>query len=416
MSADMDQNRPLAGLRVVECATFVAGPSGGMALAQLGADVIRVDPIGGGPDYRRWPVTPAGGSLYWNGLNKGKRSLTVDLSASEGRELVTALITAPGPNAGILLENTGRKWLSHEALTKKRPDLIHLRIQGHADGRPAVDYTVNAGTGIPAVTGPETTATPVNHVLPAWDLLTGMTATTGLLAALHRRQQTGRGGLIELALADVALASVANLGWLAEAQVSGHDRPRQGNHLYGGFGVDFATRDGKRVMVVALTGPQWRSLCRTTGTEKVFTAVEEALQADFSQDADRYRWRKLIEPMLRPWFEARTVEEAGRELDAARVLWGPYRTFTEVVERELGPHGNPLIALVAQPESGAVVSAGSPLRWSGTGSAPPASAPHLGAHTHEVLSDVLGLTQADIARLSQSGVIGGVFGNRPGDY
>lgn len=136
MSTHRDQDRPLAGLRVVECATFVAGPSGGMALAQLGADVIRVDPIGGGPDHRRWPVAPAGGSLYWNGLNKGKRSVTVDLSAPEGRELVTALITAPGPQAGILLENTGRAWLSHETLAKRRPDLIHLRVQGHADGRP----------------------------------------------------------------------------------------------------------------------------------------------------------------------------------------------------------------------------------------------------------------------------------------
>ncbi|GLY80969.1 CoA transferase [Actinoallomurus iriomotensis] len=401
MSTDLD--RPLAGLRVVECATFVAGPSGGMALAQLGADVIRVDAIGGGPDHRRWPLAPAGGSLYWNGLNKGKRSVTVDLSAPEGRELVTALVTAPGPQAGILLENTGRAWLSYDTLAKRRPDLIHLRIQGHADGRPAVDYTVNAATGVPDVTGPETTTTPVNHVLPAWDLLTGMTATTGLLAALHRRQRTGRGGLIELALADVALASVANLGWLAEAQLSGHDRAKQGNHLYGAFGVDFATRDGRRVMVVALTASQWRALCRATGTEKVFAAMGEALRADFSQDDDRYRWRKVIEPILRPWFEDRTAEEAGRALDAARVLWGPYRTFTEAAAA-----GDPLIAQVEQPGTGVVASAGSPLRWSGGGSAPPAAAPRLGAHTHEVLSDVLGLTRADLSRLSEAGVIGGV--------
>ncbi|GAA4481536.1 2-methylfumaryl-CoA isomerase [Actinoallomurus oryzae] len=409
MSTHRDQDRPLAGLRVVECATFVAGPSGGMALAQLGADVIRVDPIGGGPDHRRWPVAPAGGSLYWNGLNKGKRSVTVDLSAPEGRELVTALITAPGPQAGILLENTGRAWLSHETLAKRRPDLIQLRIQGHADGRPAVDYTVNAATGVPGVTGPETTAAPVNHVLPAWDLLTGMTATTGLLAALHRRQRTGRGGLIELALADVALASVANLGWLAEAQTTGRDRAKQGNHLYGSFGVDFPTRDRRRVMVVALTASQWRSLCRVTGTEKVFAAMEEALRADFSQDADRYRWRKMIEPILRPWFEDRTAEEAGRELGAARVLWGPYRTFTEVLERE---RENPLIADVEQPGAGAVASAGSPLRWSGTGPVPPVAAPRLGAHTHEVLSDVLGLTQADLSRLSRAGVIRGASPDR----
>ncbi len=105
-------NEPLAGLHVVECASFVAGPTGGMTLAQLGADVIRIDPVGGGSDHLRWPVAADGESFYWASLNKGKRSVAVDMRSAEGKELVTALITAPGPDRGVLIDNVvGRRWM-----------------------------------------------------------------------------------------------------------------------------------------------------------------------------------------------------------------------------------------------------------------------------------------------------------------
>src|ERR1700719_512248 len=168
---DLAAEPPLRGLRVVECASYVAGPTGGLTLAQLGAEVTRIDPLGGGNDHRRWPVAPSGESYYWASLNKGKRSVAVDLRSAEGRDLVVALITAPGPDRGLLIDNVvGRPWLAHDALEEKRPDLIHLRVQGHPDGRPAVDYTVNAGVGVPQITGPRAMTAPVNHVLPAWDL------------------------------------------------------------------------------------------------------------------------------------------------------------------------------------------------------------------------------------------------------
>ena len=147
--------RPLAGLRVIELATFVAGPLGGMTLAQLGAEVIRVDPPGGAADYTRWPLAASGASIYWTGLNKGKRSLVADFRSAEGRDLIARLIAASGPEGGIVLTNADRPWLSHQTLSKARPDLIQVRIDGLRDGRPAVDYTVNASTGFPFVTGPE---------------------------------------------------------------------------------------------------------------------------------------------------------------------------------------------------------------------------------------------------------------------
>jgi 2-methylfumaryl-CoA isomerase len=129
-------NGPLADLHVVECASFVAGPTGGMTLAQLGADVVRIDPLGGGSDLHRWPVAPSGAGYYWASLNTGKRSVAVDMRSDEGRELVLALVTAPGPGRGILVDNVvGRRWMAPERLRERRPDLVHVRVQGHPDGR-----------------------------------------------------------------------------------------------------------------------------------------------------------------------------------------------------------------------------------------------------------------------------------------
>jgi 2-methylfumaryl-CoA isomerase len=387
---------PLHGLRVVECASFVAAPSACLALGQLGADVIRVDPIGGAADYGRWPVAPSGASLYWTALNRGKRSVAVNLRSDQGRELVIELIA----EAGIFVDNVvGRRWLSYENLSARRADLIHLHLQGHADGRPAVDYTVNAEAGVPTITGRESEAAPVNHVLPAWDLVTGMTVTTGVLAALHERTTTGRGGYIELALADVATAGVANLGWLGEAQLRGAERPRHGNHVYGSFGIDFETRDRQRVMVVALTGHQWHALRKVTGTAAVFSALEQALDVDLGLEADRYSIRETIAAILRPWFAARGLDEVGRDLDSARVLWGRYRGMPEVVADP-----DPILSTVDQPGIGPVPSARSPLRWYGD-YGETTTAPSLGEHTDEVMSEVLGLSAAEIGRLRGTGVL-----------
>ncbi|MEU6699725.1 CoA transferase [Pseudonocardia sp. NPDC046786] len=399
--------RPLDGLRIVECASFVAGPTGGMTLAQLGASVIRIDPLGGGPDHGRWPAAGhgTGDSYYWASLNKGKRSFAVDLRSDEGRELVVALATGAGEDRGVLVDNVvGRRWMANEVLTARRPDLIHVRVQGYPDGRPAVDYTVNAEVGVPQITGSEEGAAPVNHVLPAWDLVTGLTVSTTVLAALHQRGRTGRGVYSEIALSDVALAGVANLGWLSEAAETGHERPRHGNHVFGSFGVDFACSDGRRVMVVALTPGQWNALITVTGTGAVFAALETALGADLTDETERYRLRETIAAVLRPWFGARDSATVEAELNRARVLWGRYQGMTRVVEQHrAGAH--PLLTDIVLPSGTAAVTARSPVRWDGAhGEA--GDAPELGRETEEILAGELGLSTAEIGALRDRGVIG----------
>lgn len=399
--------QPLAGLRVIECASFVAGPSGCMTLAQLGANVIRVDPLGGAPDFTRWPVSQrSADSLFWTGLNKGKQSVTLDLRRPEGRELLLALAAAPGPGAGVLVDNqVGRSWLAYERLAERRSDIIQVRIGGSADGRPAVDYTVNPEVGVPEITGPDGIAGPVNHVLPAWDLLTGMTATTALLAALRHRDRTGEGAYLEVALGDVALAGLANMGWYAEADELAADRPKVGNYLYGSYGVDFQTADGHRVMVVALTSRQWDALRKITETEAVFGALEGALGVNFAKEGDRYRQRETITAILRPWFEQRSFDEVSQALTDGHALWSRYRGMTEVVQ-DFRAAGSPsVLADVEQPGIGRVVSARSPIRFDaeyGT----TATAPALGQHTDEVLEQVLGLSPSELGKLHDDNVIG----------
>ncbi|MEV6218063.1 CoA transferase [Nocardia sp. NPDC051833] len=397
---------PLDGLRVVEFASFVAGPSAGMTLAQLGAEVIRIDPLGGGPDYRRWPVARANGeSLYWNSLNRGKRSVAVDVRSEQGRELVLALATAPGPNAGIVVDNAvGRPWFSYEALAARRADVIKVHIGGQAGGGPAVDYTVNTEVGVTDLTGPADSRTPVNHVLPAWDLIAGMTATTALLAALHRRQRSGDGAHLQIALADVALAGVANLGWLSEVRERG-DRPRHGNFMYGSFGADFVTADGGRVMVVALTPRQWQALCTATGTATVIASLEATLGVDFADEAHRYVHRETIAAVMRPWFAELTVDAAGAALTAAGVLWSRYRQMSDVVADFAAGTASGVLTELDQPGIGPVISAHSPIReHSDYGPVGPASA--LGSDTDQVFAEVLGLGDSELAELRAAGVLG----------
>jgi hypothetical protein len=185
-----DPTQPLAGVRIIEISSFVAVPLAGMTLAQLGAEVTRVDPVGGAADYRRWPLTDDGTSIYWAGLNKGKQSVAVDVRSEQGQDLIQRLIA----DAGILITNVaGRQWHSHETLERLRPDLIHVEVSGRADGGTGVDYTVNAGIGFPMVTGPTALATPVNHVLPAWDVACGLyTALAVVTAVRHRDATRGR--------------------------------------------------------------------------------------------------------------------------------------------------------------------------------------------------------------------------------
>src|SRR6266571_5812936 len=376
----------LAGLRVVEISAFVAAPLGGATLAAMGADVIRVDPPDGGVDIGRWPLH-RGRSIYWAGLNQGKRSVCIDMRSESGQKKIAQLITAPGEGGGIFLTNLPAKgWSSYDELKKLRPDLVMVLISGRRDGGIAVDYTVNASLGFPYVTGPEGYQEPINHVLPAWDAMTGFLAATAILAAERHRRLTGEGQLVELSLADVGLAVTGHLGFIGEAVLEDEPRGRFGNHVFGTFGRDFVTRDGRRVIILALTPRQWRSLVEATGLSGEFRNLEARLGLYFNNEGDRWRGRQDICELLEAWVSVRTVGSLSAAFDAAGVLWGPYQTFKELAA-DPRTSANPLVAAVEHPDLGTYPTAGSPLRFGATEPVPPRRAPKLGEHTDEVLRE-----------------------------
>ena len=389
---------PLEGLRVVEVSAFVAAPMGGMTLAQLGAEVIRIDPLGGNIDIGRWPLAPSGTSLYWTALNKGKRSVTLALNTPEGREIATSLIA----EAGVLLTNlpAADGWMSYASLVQRRPDLIMMRLTGTHDGGNAIDYTVNAAVGFPVATGED--ERPINHVLPAWDVAAGLYLCTGLLAAERRRTRSGQGGEVTLALSDVAYATAGNLGYVADVQVNGAVRPPLGNWLYGAFGRDFATKDGRRVMLAAISNRQWRAIGKATGLAEKLALVGQVMDVDLDDEGGRYAAREAIAAVLAPWFATRTLDGVRAALDGSGVLWGPYQDFGQMVRED--PRcsaANPLFQEIEQPGVGQVLAPSSPLQPA----LPPRPAPRLGGDTDAVLAQVLGLSPARIAAYREAGIL-----------
>ena len=396
----------LDGLRVVEVSAFVAAPISGMTLAQLGAEVIRIDPIGGGADIRRAPLAPDGTSLYWAGLNKGKRSVALDLQSAEGRELATALATKAGAGAGILVTNLPPVgWLDYETLRARRGDLIMLILSGHADGSSAVDYTVNAAVGLPQLTGGEDERGVVNHVLPAWDLIAGLHLAVGLLAAERYRSRYGLGQRVDIALSDVAYAAMGALGFIAEAGL-GVERPRMGNDIYGAYGRDFVTADGRRLMVVGITLRQWRSLVNATSAQAPLAALAHRLGLDLNLEEARYAARKEIDEILGAWFAAHSAEEARNALDAASACWSFYQSVGDMVRNDPGCSlANTMFTEVGQSGVGVLLSAASPLRHSTPERKPAEPAPRLGQDTAAILMRDLGLSERELGRLSARGTI-----------
>ncbi|MFB9774915.1 CoA transferase [Brevibacterium otitidis] len=401
MSDTSAAEAPLAGLTVVEISAFIAAPLAGMTLAQLGAEVIRIDPLGGNIDANRWPISDDGTSIYWASLNKGKRSVTLDLRGDEGRCVAVSLIA----KAGTVVTNLpARGWLSYERLVADRPDLVMLRLTGSHDGSPEIDYTVNAASGFPIVTGQD--ERPVNNVVPAWDVIAGLYVANGILSAELVRRASGQGQEITVALSDTMLATVGNLGYIAEVQATGSTRGPLGNGLYGAYGQSFVTSDGRELMVAVISNRHWRSLGEVTGLADKLAMIGPMLDVDLTTEGGRFAARDAIDAVLRPWFAAHTADEAATALSSAGVLNGRFQTFEELVHSDpLCSLENPLFDEIDQPGVGKVLAPRNPLRFGSSPVLPAEPAPQIGEDTTDVLASTLGMSSEDISALGATGVI-----------
>lgn len=402
----------LSGLSIVEVSSFVASPTAGLYCAQMGTEVIRVDHVAGGLDYDRALLTAEGRSLSWENLNRAKKSVALNLQSPQGRELCVELAR----NTGQLITNLPvNSFLSHAAVAEGRVDLVSVRIMGWHDGRQAMDFTVNAASGYPLMTGPAgwdpgpdgLGAPPVNQVLPAWDFITGAYCAFALLAALRQRDATGEGSELRVPLGDVAIGTMANAGAMAEMLYRGGDRERLGNAIWGAFGRDFRSRDGQRFMVAALTAKQWRGLVEAFAVKDEVAALETRLGLSFAtSDDNRFAHREALFELFQQVAGRFDYAELAAQLAAAGATFERYRTMFEAANDPALVGDNPLFGPSPANPSGFDYPAprsfaNIPDREAGD----PRAAPYLGEHSEEVLAERLGLASGEIARLIDSGIV-----------
>ena len=398
----------LRGLSIVEVSSFVASPTAGLYCAQMGAEVIRVDQIGGGLDYDRYMQTREGRSLAWENLNRAKKSVALDLRSGEGRELCVELSRATGQ----LITNLPEKsFLSHAAVSEGRPDMISVRIMGWHNGRQAMDFTVNAASGYPLMTGPaewdQANAPPVNQVLPAWDFITGAYCAFALMAALHHRGASGEGSEVRVPLGDVMLGTVANSGAMAEMLYRGGDRERLGNAIWGALGRDFTSRDGQRFMVAVLTAKQWTAMVAALGIGEEIAALEAETGAEFAHsDHNRFVHREALFDIVQGVAGRLDYAEIAQRLGKAGATFERYRTMHEAANDPVLVADNPLFGpSPANPSGFAYPAPRSFANMPGREAGDPRPAPYLGQHSEEVLAERLGLSSGAIADLIDRGVV-----------
>ena len=280
---------------------------------------------------------------------------------------------------------------------------------GQANGGPAVDYTVNCALGVPNMTGPASLGDePVNHVLPAWDLLAGAYTAFAILAAERRRRETGEGADVRIPLSDIGVTSLANLGQIAEVLYTNENRERYGNEVYGAFGKDFVTADGKRLIVMAISPRQWAGLVKVLGIETDIVAIEKERNVSFDYDEGvRFEHRDVLYPLVTAKIVKWESSALKVALDEVGGCWGEYQTLRDAVDDPALVKGNPIFTEIKNPSGFTYPTPGSVATLGGETRGVPKTAPILGQNSEDVLADLLGMGSGEIASLIDSGIVKG---------
>jgi formyl-CoA transferase len=405
---------PLAGVTVLDLSRILAGPWATQVLADLGAEVIKVEKPGEGDDTRRWGPpwltaangTPTGESAYYLAANRGKRSVAIDIARPEGAALVRRLARG----ADVLVENFkvgglvkyGLDWMSLSAVN---PKLVYCSITGYGqDGpnahRAGYDAAIQAEAGLMSITGePDGSpgAGPQKVGVAVADLMTGMYAVAGILAALRHAERTGQGQQLDLALYDTQVGWLANqaMNWLVGGEVPARRGTAHPNIVP--YQV-MPAADGYFMLAVG-NDAQFRRCCEVLGQEGL------ADDPRFASNAARVAHREALVPMLARCFCSRPASEWLTMLSAATVPCGPVNTLDQVFDSDQA-RARGLRVDLPHPLAGSVPQVASPLRLSVTPVEHRVAPPLLGADTETVLSARLGLDAAAIDDLAATGVIG----------
>jgi crotonobetainyl-CoA:carnitine CoA-transferase CaiB-like acyl-CoA transferase len=397
---------PLEGIRVVDFSRVLAGPYATMVLADLGADVVKVEHPSGGDETRSWGPPFAGGeAAYFLSVNRSKRSLALDLKAPEGRELALELCA----RADAVIENfrpggAARLGLDYDAVRARRPDVVYCTISGFGlrepTGRPGYDFTVQAESGLMAITG-EPDGAPTKVGVALVDVLTGLNAAAAILAALHRRDTTGEGDRIELSLLDSTFAALVNVA--QNALLTGDEPGRYGNAHPSIVPYEPFQADDGWVAVAAANDGLYARLC--AAIERPDLASDER----YATNEARVRNRAALVAELAEVFAQRSTDEWVELLLAAGIPAGKIRGVGEALRA-----AETATTTVSHPTAGRLELVAPPFSLLRAGVREPGPPPLLGEHTAEVLAE-LGVSEERQAELEDRGVIAraGAAYNRP---
>lgn len=393
----------LSGIKVLDLTRVLAGPWTGQLLADLGAEVIKVERPGSGDDTRQWapPSLPDGTAAYYLAANRGKQSLTVDITQPAGQAIVRQLAA----EADVLLENykvggLKKYGLDYDSLRALNPGLVYCSITGFGQTGPyaelpGYDYIVQGMSGLMSITGPAD-GEPHKVGVAVTDLFTGLYAANAVQAALLSRYRTGESQHIDMALFDCSLAMLANvnMNWL----VGGEVPPRLGNAHPNIVPYQvFRTAGDSHFILACGNDKQFRAICELIGLPQL------AADARFASNPQRVRHRDLLVPQLAEAFLTRGRDEWLKLLDAAGVPCGPINTVDEAFAdpqirfREMELH-------LKDAQGQDVPQVACPIKMSGTPPRYDAPPPKLGQHTDSVLS-ALGYDAAAIAQLKANGTV-----------
>jgi crotonobetainyl-CoA:carnitine CoA-transferase CaiB-like acyl-CoA transferase len=393
---------PLTGTRVIDLSRILAGPYATMALADAGADVVKIEEPGKGDDTRGWgPPFVEGESTYFLSVNRGKRSVTLNLKHEEGRRILRQLLDG----ADVLVENfrpgtLDRLGFSYDAVRARNPRLVYASVSGYGPdgpwgGKPGYDAIAQGEAGLMSITGmPGGPPTRVGASVA--DVLAGMTAFQGILLALVRRQQTGQGGRVDVSLLESLLAPLC---YHASAYLLAGEAPaRLGNrHPSLAPYETFEAEDG-HVIVGVGNDALWRTFCAAAGQPEL------AADPDFATNALRVRNYDALRARIAPLLRARTVAQWLERLEGAGVPCGRVRSVAEALDSEQ-VKARGLLLEVEHPRLGAGRYLGSPIHLSEAGRGSRRPPPLLGQHTQEVLAERLGLGPDDVSALRSQGVV-----------
>jgi len=393
---------PLEGIRILDLSRILAGPYCTMLLGDMGAEVLKVEEPKKGDDTRAWgPPFVNGESAYFFCINRNKKSLTLDLKAPQGKEILKALAAT----CDVLMENykpgtMEKLGLGYDALKGVNPGLIYCAVSGFGRTGPygeraGYDVIVQGVGGLMGITGEEGGG-PVKVGVAMTDLATAMHAHGAILAALWQRQRTGQGGRLDLSLLETQVITLINI---ASSYLNGDETPKRWGTAHASIVPYQALRTKDGYLIVGCGNEKlWQALC------KVIDAPALAADPRFQSNVDRVKHRGVLIPLLEERMARRTTAEWDRLVGEAGIPCGPINSMEQVFADPQVKHLQ-LVQEVAHPVAGRVKVIRHPVSMNGTPFPVRLPPPALGQHTDEVLRDVLGMDAARIAALRRDGVI-----------